>query len=107
MINNHNPYEPPIATQSDVPSKLVSRGPSVRVGIVLTVALTLTYWTWESQAGGNIRVDLLMAYPLLFGLYLYALQRLGWLSALIAVGLMAINYFFFTISYSLFDKPLG
>lgn len=69
--------------------------------------MTLLYWAWESQAGGNIRVDLLLAYPLLFGFYIYFLQRLGWLSVVLAFALMAANYCFFVISYSIFNKPLG
>lgn len=27
---------------------------------------TIIYWWWESQAEGNIRVDLLIIYPVLF-----------------------------------------
>ena len=69
--------------------------------------MTLLYWFWESQAGGNIRADLVLGYPLLFGLYIYFLQRLRWLSVVCAFALMVANYCFFAISYTLFDKPLG
>ena len=34
--------------------------------LILPVIVTLLYWFWESQAEGNIRVDLLLIYPLLF-----------------------------------------
>jgi len=83
------------------------RGPSERTGIVVSAVLTIAYWAWESQAGGNIRVDLPLIYLLLFGSYLYVLQRLGWLSALITLALMFANFCFFVVSYELFDKPLG
>lgn len=91
-------------TQS-LPAEL--RGPSVRTGVACCVVMTLLYWYWESQTGGNIRVDLLLAYPLMLVLYLFFLQRIGWISLPIAIVMMAVNYAFFTVSYSLFDKPPG
>ena len=107
MTHDANPYESP-AIEPDAAGVLIDKeGPSLRIGIILCVVLTSLYWIWESRAGGNIRVDLLLAYPLLFGLYIYSLQRLGWISLLIASTLMLINYVFFFVSYSLFDKPLG
>jgi len=33
---------------------------------LLVGGATLAYWVWESRAAGNIRVDLLLIYPLLF-----------------------------------------
>jgi len=84
-----------------------TRGPSLRIGIICSTVMTLLYWVWESQAGGNIRVDLVLGYPLLFGLYNYFLQRLGWLSLIPSFAIMALNYCFFVISYTLFDKPVG
>jgi len=69
---------------------------------------TIAYWGWESQASGNIRVDLLLIYPLLFCGYIYFLwPRLRWLSILVSLLLMVFNFAFFANSYSWFDKHLG
>jgi len=107
MTQDKNPYEPP-ATRSDSPlSASAKRGPSVRTGIIFCVVLTMLYWTWESVADGNIRVDLFFLYPLLLVLYLYALQRLGWFSILFILALMIANICFLSASYELFDKSLG
>lgn len=69
---------------------------------------TLLYWFWESKVGGNIRVDLLIIYPLLFCIY----TRVLWNeyrrhAVLIASILMIINFLFFIFSYSLFSKNPG
>ena len=72
------------------------------------VLLTLTYWTWESRAGGNIRVDLLLIYPTLFLAYiLFLWDRLKWLSIVVSLLLMTINYGFFAMSYLWFHKYPG
>jgi len=70
--------------------------------------MTLGYWAWESYASGNIRVDLLLIYPLLFGGYVYLLwRRLRWWSFAISLALMALNFGFFIKSYSWFQKYPG
>ena len=70
--------------------------------------LTLMYWGWESQASGNIRVDLLLIYPFLFFGYVYFLwQRCRWLSILYSLLLMVLNCGFFVMSYSWFHKHPG
>jgi len=107
MSDQINPYQSPKAVPTSSPTTPQDRGVSLRTGIICSAAITLLYWAWESQAGGNIRVDLVLGYPLLFGLYLYFLQRIGWASLPAALALMLLNYCFFMASYSLFDKPLG
>ncbi len=74
----------------------------------LPVVLTLLYWLWESRVGGNIRVDLLIIYPILFSLYLkyFSTQNRAYALA-ISVVLMAVNFGFFLLSYQIFDKPVG
>jgi len=83
-----------------------SRRHVLAAGTVL--ALTAGYWVWESQAAGNIRVDLILIYPALFAGYIWVLwDSLKWLSILAASILMAGNYGFFVISYDLFNKSVG
>ncbi|HEX9657045.1 MAG TPA: hypothetical protein VGB89_09075 [Bacteroidota bacterium] len=75
------------------------------VGIILT---TLAYWAWETQASGNIRVDLLLIYPLLFLVYiLFLWRRFRWRSVLLSLLLMGVNFVFFVLSYSWFHKNPG
>lgn len=107
VTDEANPYESPTTHVESRVARPELRGPSLRLGIICCVVITLLYWAWESQACGNIRIDLLLAYPLLFGLYIYFLQRLSWISLILAFAFMVANYCFFAISYSLFDKPLG
>ncbi len=72
------------------------------------LSLTLAYWTWEAQAHGNIRVDLILLYPLMFGSYImFFWHMLRWRSLLPALALMALNFGFFAMSYSWFDKYPG
>jgi hypothetical protein len=72
------------------------------------LVLTLGYWAWESQAAGNIRVDLLALYPILFFAYISLLwPRLRWLALVPALLLMAVNIGFFMMSYSWFHKNPG
>lgn len=72
------------------------------------LVLTLVYWLWESQAGGNIRVDLLLFYPAMFlGYILFFWDRLRWFSPLASLLLMAVNVGFFRMSYHWFDKSYG
>lgn len=79
-----------------------------RTGVGVAALLTVLYWVWESRASGNIRVDLLIIYPLLFGCYLIALwSRFRFGSVLIAVALMAINFAYAVASYRIFDKNPG
>ena len=70
--------------------------------------MTLAYWAWESYAQGDIRVDLLLIYPLLFLGYIYVLwPRLRWWSIAVSLLFMTANYGFFTKSYSWFHKYPG
>jgi hypothetical protein len=70
--------------------------------------LTLAYWTWEAQAAGNIRADLILLYPFLFGSYLMFFWRmLKWKALIPALALMAANVGFFIMSYSWFGKYPG
>ena len=79
-----------------------------RAGAVVSLVLTALYWVWESQAEGNIRVDLLLIYPWLFVSYLVTLwPRFRYGSVLIASLLMVVNIGYFVISYRLFDKNPG
>jgi len=72
------------------------------------VVLTLVYWAWESRAAGNIRVDLLALYPILFFAYIRLLwPQLKWLALLAALLLMTLNTGFFVMSYSWFHKNPG
>ena len=74
----------------------------------IVAIVTLLYWIWESQAEGNIRVDLLVIYPALLCVYLAVLWRsLKWRSLLVSFGLMFLNVLFFLVSYDLFDKHPG
>jgi hypothetical protein len=86
-------------------SKPSAMGKSSYAGVIVS---TLAYWGWESRASGNIRIDLVFIYPLLFYWYMRFLwPRFRWLSILISLLLMALNLFFFTHSYSWFHKSLG
>ena len=79
---------------------------AVRWAIVAGV--TLLYWLWESQAEGNIRIDLFLFYPILVLTYVGLLwQPLRWKSLGLAAILMAVNFGFFLLSYDLFDKNVG
>jgi len=76
--------------------------------LAIVIISTLLYWFWESQAEGNIRIDLLVIYPVLFLIYLVTLWgRFRYLSIPIGFLLMLINIGFFMISYDLFNKNLG
>ena len=75
---------------------------------MLPLIATALYWAWESQAEGNIRVDLLLIYPLLFCMYVVSLwSRFRLWSVLIAIAGMALNVAYFALSYRLFDKNPG
>lgn len=77
-------------------------------GWIGTLLFTLAYWFWETQAGGNIRIDLLLLYPILFSLYIISFrEKLKWWSLFAALTLMVLNILFFTLSYSFFDKSSG
>jgi hypothetical protein len=77
-------------------------------GIYASAILTALYWVWESQASGNIRIDLLLIYPVLSIAYvLFLWPRFRYWSILVAMGLMALNFVYFVNSYSLFDKNRG
>jgi hypothetical protein len=82
---------------------------SINRGTALTAAvLTALYWFWESRAEGNIRVDLLLIYPVLFGCYIGAFwPRFKSGSILLALALMVVNAGWFVVSYDLFDKHPG
>lgn len=69
---------------------------------------TLLYWVWESQAQGNIRIDLFLFYPILFAVYIGAFwKRYGFYSIVFSSFIMVLNILFFIFSYRLFDKNLG
>ncbi len=91
---------------------LMGRIPNPRRRQQLSLAgiaiLTLGYWIWESRAAGNIRIDLLVLYPILFFAYIRLLwPRLRWLALVPALLLMAVNAAFFVMSYSWFHKNPG
>jgi len=75
------------------------------IGIIVS---TLVYWLWESRTAGNIRLDLLLIYPILFLGYTYWLwARFRWWSVIISFLFMGLNFGFFVVSYSWFDKNPG
>ncbi len=79
-----------------------------RAAISYVLIPTLLYWVWESQAEGNIRIDLLLLYPLLYMIYSFALwSRFHWYAFLLSMLLMLINLVYATLSYDLFDKYPG
>lgn len=72
------------------------------------VGLTLLYWYWETKASGNIRIDLVLIYPLLFATYTAALwTRFRFISLPIAGLLLLINVLVFVLSYPVADKYPG
>lgn len=72
------------------------------------LVVTLAYWAWESHAEGNIRVDLLLIYPLLSAIYVIALwKKFRWWSLGIAALFMAANTAFFVYAPVWFDKHPG
>ena len=76
--------------------------------VLVPVVVTLLYWYWESKAAGNIRVDLLVIYPVLFVTYIAAFwSKFRYYSVLISTILMGLNYSFALVSYDLFDKYPG
>ncbi len=76
--------------------------------IIAILAPTSLYWAWESVAAGNIRIDLLLIYPVLFTIYLAGLwPRRKWRAVPVAIGIMAINVLYAIASYPLFDKYPG
>lgn len=78
------------------------------LNISIVLFSTLLYWVWESQAEGNIRIDLLLLYPILFAIYIWAFwKRYKLYSIVFSVGLMTLNIIFFMSSYELFGKNLG
>lgn len=80
----------------------------VKSSYLWAILATLAYWGWESRASGNIRVDLLVLYPLLIGIYTSAFwSRLRWWSLLASFLLMAVNVAFFVMSYQVFHKHPG
>jgi hypothetical protein len=69
---------------------------------------TLLYWYWESRAEGNIRIDLLIIYPILFAIYIAVLWgKFRYYSLFISALLMVINILFFIFSYDFFGKYPG
>ncbi|MEM6692797.1 MAG: hypothetical protein AAF664_25440 [Planctomycetota bacterium] len=91
MNDNINPCESPSTDTGKTGARSKPNGPSMKIGIICSSLMKLLYWAWESQAGGNIRVDLVFGYALLFGLYVYFLPRLGWASVALAFALMLAN----------------
>jgi hypothetical protein len=85
-----------------------TRKASSQTKALVAVTMTALYWIWESRASGNIRVDLGLIYPILFCSYMVTLwSRFGFWSVPIAFSLMVINFVYFVISYSFFDKNPG
>lgn len=75
---------------------------------LLIIIVTGLYWFWESQAEGNIRIDILILYPFMGLIYLWAFwQWLKWKAIFACLTLIAINYGFMMISYDLFNKFPG
>lgn len=69
---------------------------------------TFLYWIWESQAQGNIRIDLFLFYPILFATYIGAFWKgYRFYSILFSCLIMMLNIIFFIFSYQLFDKNPG
>ena len=86
----------------------MTKGTSSRSGLYVAAVLTALYWAWESRAAGNIRVDLLLIYPVLLVAYLVCLwPKFKYWSILITSALMASNFAFFVNSYWLFHKNRG
>jgi hypothetical protein len=78
------------------------------LSLAAVVTTTLVYWAWETQASGNIRVDLLLIYPILFFSYiLFLWHRFRWLSIVYSLLLMGLNFGFSMMSYSWFHKNPG
>lgn len=76
--------------------------------IAVAFTSTILYWLWETQAQGNIRVDLLLIYPVLFFTYLKCFwNHWRFYSIPISIIIMMINFGFFGFSYQLFDKHPG
>lgn len=76
--------------------------------LVVAGISTALYWFWESRAEGNIRIDLIVIYPVLFSLYMSCFwKRYKFYSILIALSFMAVNTLFLVYSYSLFGKNPG
>lgn len=75
--------------------------------LVIILLPTLIYWGWETQARGDIRVDLILIYPLLFLIYNLTLlsslwPRHRWFSIFYALVfsslIMAANVLVFVLS---------
>ena len=72
------------------------------------VVPTLAYWAWEIIASGNIRIDLILIYPILFFIYIKALWRTQKVySIFIAIVFMVINIIYSVLSYDMFNKYPG
>ncbi|GMR18873.1 MAG: hypothetical protein BMS9Abin33_1321 [Gammaproteobacteria bacterium] len=79
-----------------------------KISLMIVIISTLLYWFWESQAEGNIRIDLLVIYPVLFLIYIVSFwSKFRYLSIPIGFLIMLVNIGFFIISYPLFNKNLG
>lgn len=69
---------------------------------------TFFYWYWESKAEGNIRIDLMLIYPILFSVYIKALwNKFSYYAILLSILLMVVNIIYSIFSYQLFDKYPG
>ena len=75
---------------------------------LIVIIITFIYWLWESKAEGNIRIDLIICYPVLLLIYFVSLMSMGKFKALVlTIILMIINFGFMMISYELFNKNPG
>lgn len=69
---------------------------------------TFAYWAWEIIASGNIRIDLILIYPILFIIYIKTLWRTKKVySIFIAIAFMIINILYSILSYEIFNKYHG
>lgn len=88
--------------------KLNNQNPYSEKRLWIAGIATTLYWVWEARAGGNIRIDLLLIYPLLFISYQMALwPRFKFRSILLSVAIMALNIGFMIASYKVFGKNTG
>jgi len=81
---------------------------SIKWRVTFAAIVTLLYWYWESKASGNLRVDLLLLYPLLAVFYTIVFwPKFRFYAVGIALLMMIVNVLFFIISYDLFNKNPG
>ncbi|MCP4913601.1 MAG: hypothetical protein GY909_10820 [Oligoflexia bacterium] len=76
--------------------------------IIVTLVLFSLYAIWEANAEGNIRIDIIIIYPILFILYAATWwKEYKWKALFISFILSAFQYGFMILSYPLFNKYYG